>query len=363
MTSFPPPPLESLEWDKLGLAPMNVNAHVECDFSVSTGKWSEPRLVEDPLLRIHGLAPGLNYGQQAFEGMKAYRDPQGQIQVFRPKDHAARLALSCSAIAIPPIPEDLFLRSVNLAVARNAEYVPPHDTDAALYIRPLVFGSDAFFAVSAGTGYKFCVYVQPYRAYHGAQPIPALILEELDRAAPKGVGHVKVGGNYAPVLKWSDQARAEGFYITLHLDSRTNSEIDEFSTSGFVGFKKTGDSFTVVVPSSRSILKSVTSTTCLDLAKSLGWTVEVRPIPYAELAYFTEVVAVGTAAMLVPIRSITRKSTGETFEFSTAGPGEACQRLLQALLEVQKGKVKADAEWLWQVSSVPGVDGEENPAR
>ncbi|GFF60258.1 putative branched-chain-amino-acid aminotransferase TOXF [Aspergillus udagawae] len=360
MSSFPPPPTESLEWDKLGIAPMNVNAHVECDYSVSTGHWSEPRLVEDPLLRIHGLAPGLNYGQQAFEGMKAYRDPQGQIHVFRPKDHAARLALSCSAIAIPTIPEELFLRSVNLAVARNAEYVPPYDTDAALYIRPLAFGSDAFFAVSAGTGYKFCIYVQPYKAYHGSQPIPALILEDLDRAAPKGVGHVKVGGNYAPVLKWSDQARAEGFFITLHLDSRTNSEIDEFSTSGFLGLKKTGESFTVVVPSSRSILKSVTSTTCLDLARSLGWNVEVRAIPYSELPYFTEVVAVGTAAMLVPIRSITRKSTGETFQFSIDGPGDGCQKLLQTLVDTQKGRVKSNEDWLWQVSPVGEGAGDSN---
>ncbi|GAQ47616.1 hypothetical protein AtubIFM55763_007918 [Aspergillus tubingensis] len=360
MSSFPPPPTQSLEWEKLGIAPMDVNAHVECEYSVSTGHWSEPRLVEDPLLRIHGLAPGLNYGQQAFEGMKAYRDPQGQINVFRPKDHAARLALSCSAVAIPTIPEELFLRSVNLAIAGNAEYVPPHDTDAALYIRPLVFGSDPFFAVSAGTGYKFCIYVQPYRAYHGSQPIPALILEDLDRAAPKGVGHVKVGGNYGPVLKWSDQARAEGYYITLHLDSRTNSEIDEFSTSGFIGLKKTGNSFTVVVPSSRSILKSVTSTTCLDLAKSMGWNVEIRPIPYSELQYFDEVIAVGTAAMLVSIKSITRRSTEETFAYNTDGSSDGCKQLQQGLLDIQKGRVKSNEDWLWQVLPIEQEAGDEN---
>lgn len=163
-------------------------------------------------------------------------------------------------------------------MARNAEYVPPHDSDAALYIRPLVFGSDAFFAVSAGTGYRFCVYVQPYKAYHGVHPLAALVLEELDRAAPRGVGHAKVGGNYAPVLKWSDQARADGFQITLHLDSRTQSQIDEFSTSGFLGLKKISGSFTMVVPSSPSILRSVTSTSCVELARSFGWGVELRPV-------------------------------------------------------------------------------------
>ncbi|OAL68546.1 branched-chain amino acid aminotransferase [Trichophyton rubrum] len=361
-----PPPTDALEWDKLGLTPMDVNGHVESDYSVNTSRWSEPRFIQDPFLRIHGLAPGLNY---------AYRDPKGLIQVFRPKEHAARLSLSCSTIAIPPIPEDIFLRGVNLAVVKNAEYVPPHDTDAALYIRPLVFGSDAFFAVSAGTGYKFCIYVQPYKAYHGVHPLPALILEDFDRAAPKGVGHVKVGGNYAPVLKWSDQARAEGFFMTLHLDSRDNSEVDEFSTSAFIGLKQSGSSYTLVSPNSRSILKSVTSTSCIELAKSFGWNVEIRPvsegtadipcqpreitgiqIPYSELPYFTEVLAAGTAAMILPVKSITRRSTGDTFEFAVNGPGEGCKKLSKALLDVQKGIVKSDLGWLWQVSPVSNAE-------
>ncbi|DAA73596.1 TPA_exp: Uncharacterized protein A8136_4625 [Trichophyton benhamiae CBS 112371] len=342
-----PPPTDSLEWDKLGLTPMDVNGHVESDYFVNTNRWSEPRFIQDPFLRIHGLAPGLNY---------AYRDPKGLIQVFRPKEHAARLSLSCSTIAIPPIPEDIFLRGVNLAAVKNAEYVPPHNTDAALYIRPLVFGSDAFFAVSAGTGYKFCIYVQPYKAYHGVHPLPALILEDFDRAAPKGVGHVKVGGNYAPVLKWSDQARAEGFFMTLHLDSRDNSEIDEFSTSAFIGLKQNGSSYTLVSPNSRSILKSVTSTSCIELAKSFGWNVEIRPVPYSELPYFTEVLAAGTAAMILPVKSITRRSTGNTFEFAVNGPGEGCKKLSKALLDVQKGIVKSDLGWLWQVSPVSNAE-------
>ncbi|WEW56703.1 branched-chain amino acid aminotransferase [Emydomyces testavorans] len=370
MASFPPPPLQSVEWDKLGIVPMDVNGHVECEYSIKTGKWSEPRFVEDPFLRIHGLAPGLNYGLslgQFSEPVRdcslisTYRDPKGQIQVFRPKNHAARLAFSCSTIAIPAVPEELFLRSINLAVAQNAEYVPPHDSEAALYIRPLVFGSDAWVAVSAGIGYRMCIYVQPYKAYHGIQPVPALILDDFDRAAPKGVGHVKVGGNYAPVLKWSDQARAEGFFITLHLESRTNSEIDEFSTSAFIGIKKTGDSCTVVVPSSRSILKSVTSTSCVDLAKSFGWNVEIRPIPYSELQYFTEILAAGTAAMVVPIHSITRESTGDRFEISTDGPGECCKKLSQALMAAQKGITRDDLQWLCQVEGKP--EGEPVPVR
>jgi branched-chain amino acid aminotransferase len=211
--------------------------------------------------------------------LSAYRNPEGQILVFRPADHAKRLQVSCAAIAIPLIPETVFLQCVYLALARNAEFVPPHDSEAAMYVRPLAFGSDAFFAVSAGQSYKFCVFVQPFTAYHGVKPVKALVLDEVDRAAPLGVGHVKVGGNYAPVLRWSDQAKAEGYSLTLHLDSRTHAEIDEFSTSGFIGVKRAGqEQYTLVVPDSKSVLRSVTSMSVLDLARSFGWNIEVRPV-------------------------------------------------------------------------------------
>lgn len=174
-----------------------------------------------------------------------------------------------------------------MALGRNAEFVPPHDSDAAMYVRPLAFGSDAFIAVSAGPSYKFCVYTQPISAYHGLNPIKALVLEDFDRAAPRGVGNVKVGGNYAPVLRWSDKARRDGYGITLHLDSRTHSEIDEFSTSGFIGVKKLGDQTTLVIPSSHSIIKSVTSTSAIEVARSLlGWTVEIRPVRHTRSQYF-----------------------------------------------------------------------------
>lgn len=215
--------------------------------------------------------------------MSAYRDPNGQIQIFRPTDHALRMQRSCDTVSIPSIPESLFWTSVNLAVAKNSEFVPPHASEAAMYIRPLAFGSGGWMPVAAGPQYKFVVYALPFCAYHGTLPVDAVVLEELDRAAPLGVGNVKVGGNYAPVLKWSDKARKEGFGITLHLDSKTRSEIDEFSTSGFVGIKYTGaggerKGYTLVVPNSQCVIKSVTSTSVVDVARSLGWRVEVRPV-------------------------------------------------------------------------------------
>jgi branched-chain amino acid aminotransferase len=225
------------------------------------------------------MAPALNYGQQAYEGMKAFRAPGDKdITIFRPNKNAARLAHSAEFVSIPPVPEKIFMDCVHAAVSLNAEYVPPHETGAAMYIRPLIFGSSAQLGLNPPEEYTFCVYVLPVGVYHGVHPVKALILEEFDRSAPHGTGSAKVGGNYAPVLRWSDKARNEGYGITLHLDSQTRSEIDEFSTSGFIGVKKDGDNVTLVVPDSKNVIASVTSDSILEIGKSFGWKTEVRSV-------------------------------------------------------------------------------------
>ena len=191
---------------------------------------------------------------------------------------------SARVVSIPPIPEAHFLKCVHQAVALNAEYVPPHHTGAAMYIRPLVFGSCAQLGLEPPEEYAFVVYVLPVGVYHGVRPVDALILEEFDRAAPQGTGSAKVGGNYAPVMRWSSRARSEGFGITLHLDSKTRTVIDEFSTSAFLGLKKDeqGHGYTMVVAESHSAIESVTSDSCQELAKSFGWKVDVRPVRWRQ---------------------------------------------------------------------------------
>jgi branched-chain amino acid aminotransferase len=208
----------------------------------------------------------------------AYRDPSGNINIFRPKQHASRLAHSASFVSIPAVPEDHFLRCVHDAVSLNAEFVPPHHTGATLYIRPVLFGSSAHLGLTPPQEYIFCVYVQPIAAYHGSEPLDALIMEDFDRAAPNGTGSAKVGGNYAPVIRWSDKARMDGYGITLHLDSKTQSEIEEFSTSGFLGVKVNGDACTLVVPDTKNVVQSITSDSCVAIAKSVGWEVEIRKV-------------------------------------------------------------------------------------
>ncbi|KAI9368604.1 aminotransferase [Aspergillus egyptiacus] len=359
-SSFPPPPVDTIDWNNIGFKVREVNGHVTCTYTKTTQTWSSPTFTRSPYLPIHGMSPALNYGQQAYEGLKAFRHATGQITIFRPHRNAARLSRSCEFISIPPIPEPLFLRAVELAVSANAEFVPPHRTGAALYIRPLVFGSSPQLGLSAPEEYTFVVFVMPTGVYHGSCAVDALILEEFDRAAPRGTGSVKVGGNYAPVLRHSAKAHAEGYGITMHLDSATHSEVDEFSTSAVIAVvrdKETGK-VTLVQPDSPNVIDSVTAASVLEIGERwFGYKVEKRRVAFEELKEFDEVLAAGTAAALVPIRSVTRRSTGDRFEYRCGGPGgaggEVFGKLLQTLKGIQLGTVEENLGWNFVVRPPP----------
>ncbi|KAG6002888.1 hypothetical protein E4U21_002710 [Claviceps maximensis] len=386
MSAFPPPPVDTIDWSNVGFKVREVNGHIESTYSKSTGKWTPLRFVRDPVMRIHGMAPALNYGQQAYEGLKAFRSPGNtSITIFRPDRNAVRLQHSADVVSMPAVPVDMFIQACRAAVALNAGFVPPHETGAAMYIRPQLYGSSAQLGLDPPEEYTFCVFVIPTGVYHGSHPVKALILDEFDRSAPNGTGHAKVGGNYAPVLKWSGKAKQDGYGITLHLDSARHEEIDEFSTSGFIGVKKTttGDDndVTLVVPDSKCVIDSITSESIQHIARSWGWKVEKRAILYNELPSFTEVFAAGTAAALVPIRSITRRrnnipasaSRSASVSLSPSLPadprvrsdaesdtityipeetdeaGPCCLRLLTHLQGIQLGKVADEFGWRCEV--------------
>ncbi|PYI12684.1 branched-chain amino acid aminotransferase II [Aspergillus sclerotiicarbonarius CBS 121057] len=364
-TPFPPPPVSSIDWNNVGFKVRDVNFHIQSTYTTSTGTWSSPQLIKSPYIPLHGMSPALNYGQQAYEGLKAFRhpSPSNQITIFRPHRNASRLTHSTTYISIPPIPEPLFLECVNLAVATNAEYVPPHNTKAALYIRPVVFGSSPQLSLTAPEEYTFAVFVTPTGVYHGVHAVDALILEDYDRTAPAGTGSAKVGGNYAPVLRHSAAAYREGFGITLHLDSKTRTMVDEFSTSAFIGVKKDREGrVTLVQPDSPNVIDSVTAASVLDIGeRMLGYKVEKRAVPYEEIGEFREVIAAGTAAALVPVRSITMRSRGDRWEFECGGTegggGEVCVELLRLLSGIQTGEVEDVFGWNWVVAR-PEVEGE-----
>ncbi|EEY16272.1 branched-chain-amino-acid aminotransferase [Verticillium alfalfae VaMs.102] len=225
MAAFPPPPTDTIDWANVGFQVREVNGHIESTYSKSTGQWTPLKFVASPFMRIHGMAPALNYGQQAYEGLKAFRGPgDNTIALFRPDRNALRLQHSADVASMPRVPEQIFLDACRAAVALNAAFVPPHATGAAMYVRPQIYGSSAQLGLSPPDEYTFAVFVIPTGVYHGVHPVKPLILDEFDRAAPHGTGHAKVGGNYAPVLRWSDKGPRRGYGITLHLDSARHEE-------------------------------------------------------------------------------------------------------------------------------------------
>lgn len=217
MGVFPPEPA-NLDWSAVNLANLpKTNGHVEVHYSTSKQTWAEPQLVDDPYMRVHGLAPGLNYGQQCYEGLKAFRTKReahttSTIHVFRPQAHSARLRKSAAMVLLPAVPEELFLECVRMAVVANAEFVPPADHPGFLYLRPVLFGAGMQLLLQPPEEIIFAVYAAPMCSpVHGTAAVDALVLDEFDRAAPRGVGAGKLGGNYAPVWPFSLKAAEAGF--------------------------------------------------------------------------------------------------------------------------------------------------------
>ncbi|KJK76287.1 hypothetical protein H634G_08427 [Metarhizium anisopliae BRIP 53293] len=240
-------------------------------------------------------------------------------------------------VLLPEVPDERFLECVyvRMVAVANAEFVPPADSDTGfLYLRPVLFGA----AVTAAT-----------RTH-------ALVLHEFDRAAPRGVGAGKLGGNHAPVWPFSVKAAEAGFAITLHLDSETRSLVEEFSTSGFVGVVTAGGKRELYVPETDNAVRSVTSDSLLAVAKGQGWQVYREKVPFAGLNRFSQVFAVGTGATAVPVRSVTRPATGEKYNFSPEGPGTT---LVKKLLEVQRGSQSAEPDWCWTVRDTRNITNEE----
>ncbi len=271
-----------------------VNGHVEARYYASTGQWTAPELKPDNNMAVSGLSPGLNYGQQCYEGMKALRQPAAapgasdRIVMFRPAFHAARMARSAASVCLPPPPESLFTECVRRAVAANAAFVPPAGGDGFLYIRPVLFGASSQLALAPPEEVVLAVFVHPSRPYHGAAALDALVLEDFDRAAPRGMGLFKVGGNYAPVWRHAARARQLGYGITLHLDSATRSNIEEFSTSGFLGLRggelAAHQPPVLVVPVTENAIRSATSDALVRLAELKGWTVERAEVGFPWLS-------------------------------------------------------------------------------
>lgn len=326
--------MDTINWSELSFGYMKTDYNVRCYYR--DGKWSEPQLETSEELNLHMAATCLHYGQEAFEGLKAFKGKDGKVRIFRMRENALRLQASCQGIMMAELPVELFEEMVLTVVKKNMRFVPPYESGASLYIRPLLIGTSAQVGVKPSKEYTFIVFVMPVGPYfkEGFKPTPMVIMREYDRAAPLGTGTFKVGGNYAASLKSGEKAHAMGYSAVLYLDAKEKKYIDECGPANFFGIKNN----TYITPKSTSILPSITNKSLMQLAEDMGMKVERRQIPEEELATFEEAGACGTAAVISPILRIDDLTENKTYEFSKDGrAGVISEKLYKKLRAIQYG--------------------------
>ena len=326
--------MKEIDWSNLTFDCIKTDYNTRCYYR--NGKWGEVEVSSDEYISVNIGATGLHYGQQAFEGLKAYRCPDGKVRIFRMSENAARLQRSCRGIMMPELPEEIFEEMVVKAVRLNERFIPPYESGATLYIRPIMFGMSPHVAVTAGEEYAVVVLVTPVGPYFkgGFKTNPFVLTRDFDRAAPLGTGTYKVGGNYAGSLKASQVAHGLGYSSEIYLDSKEKKYIDECGAANFFGIKNN----TYITPESSSILPSITNKSLMQIAEDLGLKVERRPIPEEELETFEEAGACGTAAVISPIQRIDDLDKKKSYVFSKDGePGHICKALYNRLRGIQYG--------------------------
>lgn len=335
--------MSSIDWSNLSFSYMKTDYNVRCYYR--DGKWGELEVSSSDQIGIHMAATCLHYGQEAFEGLKAFKGKDGKVRVFRVEENAKRLQSSAHGILMAPVPEELFVEAVKKVIKLNERFVPPYESGASLYLRPLLVGTGARVGVSPADEYLFMIFVTPVGPYfkEGFKPTNMMISRQYDRAAPNGTGHIKVGGNYAASLVAGKLAHEKGYSAVLYLDSKEKKYIDECGPANFFVIKDN----TYVTPESHSILPSITNKSLYELAKDSGLKVERRPIMLEELDSFEEAGACGTAAVISPVGRIDDVDTGKSYVFSKDGkPGKVCEMLYNRLRAIQYGDEADKFGWI-----------------
>lgn len=335
--------MKEIDWSNLSFGYIPTDFNVRCYYK--DGAWGEIEESSSEQITLHMAATCLHYGQEAFEGLKAFRGKDGKIRIFRIDENAKRMQSSCDGIMMAKLPIEKFKEAVVRAIKLNERFVPPYESGASLYIRPLLIGTSAQVGVKAATEYTFLIFVTPVGPYFkgGFQTTPFCILREYDRVAPLGTGTIKIGGNYAASLVAGERAHDLGYSNVFYLDPKEKKYIDECGAANFFAIK--GNAY--ITPKSTSTLPSITNKSLMQLAQSMGLTVEQREVPVEELAEFAEAGACGTAAVISPIERIDDLDKNISYVLSKDGnPGPICTKLYNKLRAIQYGEEPDTFGWI-----------------
>jgi branched-chain amino acid aminotransferase len=335
--------MEKIDWGCLPFGYYKTDFNIRCVYK--NGKWGNLEVSSSEYIDIHIAATALHYGQEAFEGLKAYMGKDGKIRLFRWEENAKRLLASADGIKMEAFPVEMFREALFKVIQLNKKFVPPYGSGATLYIRPLLYGSGAEVGVKPASEYTFLIFVTPVGPYFksGIKPVNMLISRDIDRAAPLGTGIYKIGGNYAASMRAIIAAHNGGYSNTIFLDAKEKKYVDECGPANFFGIKDN----TYVTPKSESILNSITNMSLIEIAKSLGMKTERRQIPVEELSTFAETGACGTAAVISPIAKIFDPEKNKIYEYCKDGnPGAESLKLYNKLIAIQNGDEPDPFGWV-----------------
>ncbi|MFI8929795.1 branched-chain amino acid aminotransferase [Streptomyces sp. NPDC053474] len=311
--------------------------------------WHDGQLVPYGPLSLDPATNVLHYAQEIFEGMKAYRQPDGSVALFRPEANARRFQSSARRLAMPELPVETFIEACDALVRQDIDWVPGHGGEESLYLRPFMIATEVGLGVKPANEYLFVVIASPAGAYFpgGVKPVSIWLSEDRVRAVPGGMGDAKTGGNYAASLLAQAEAAEKGCDQVAYLDAVEHKWVEELG--GMNLYFVYGDK--IVTPSlSGSILEGITRDSLLSVARDLGYTSEEARVSIdqwqadTENGTLTEVFACGTAAVITPVGTV--KSRRGEWEQSGGRPGEVTMKLREALLDIQRGVREDQHGWM-----------------
>jgi branched-chain amino acid aminotransferase len=334
--------VKNLDWKNLPFCYLKTDYNVRC--YTKNGSWGELEVSDTDQMTISIGATCLHYGQECFEGLKAFKGKDNKIRLFRYEENIKRMNRSAVGLLMPEFPRDKFKEALITIIQKNIEYMPPYGSGATFYLRPLLIGLGPILGVRPAKEFMFLVFGNPVGPYfkQGFKPSEYMICRDFDRAAPLGTGHMKVGGNYAASLRSVEIGKQKGFTSIIYLDAKEKKYIDECGHTNFFAIKGN----TYITPDSRSVLPSITNMSLMELAKDMGMKVEKRPVPVDELATFDEVGGCGTAAIISPINKIVDEQTGTVYTYCKDGkPGPVSEKLYNRLTAIQFGETEDTFGW------------------
>ncbi|GGJ98244.1 branched-chain amino acid aminotransferase [Pseudomonas matsuisoli] len=334
-----------IDWSKLGFDYIKTDKRFLAVWR--DGAWQPGTLTEDNVLHISEGSTALHYGQQCFEGLKAYRCKDGSVNLFRPDQNAARMARSCDRTLMPSVPTDMFIDACQQVVRANDRFIPPYGTGGALYLRPFVIGVGDNIGVRTAPEFifsVFCIPVGPY--FKGGMKPHNFLVSGYDRAAPNGTGAAKVGGNYAASLMPGLEAKKRGFADAIYLDPISHTKIEEVGSANLFAITEDGK---FVTPKSNSVLPGITRLSLMQLAKErLGLDVIEGDVFIDKLDAYKEAGACGTAAVITPIGGIEHNGKLHVFHSETE-VGPVTKKLYNELIGIQTGTIEGPAGWIVKV--------------